>query len=167
MNTSTKIVSLSEVLALSEAWKRKGERIIFTNGCFDVLHVGHIALLEAARRAGDRLIVGLNSNFSISLLKGPHRPIHPFKDRSRLLAALESVDAIVGFEEETPQRLISQLLPHILVKGGDYKVEEVAGSEIVQKNGGTVLIIPLLFGYSSSGSIEKIQKKRHRLRKET
>lgn len=158
MNTSHKICSLSTCAYMCKSWQQKGETIAFTNGCFDVLHAGHITLLEAARATGQHLIVGLNSDASVARLKGADRPIHSFMARARVLAALSAVDIVVGFEEDTPASLIQRLLPNILIKGGDYRAEEVVGAEILKKYGGKVLIVPLLPKYSSSACIEKIRK---------
>ena len=159
MKTSVKVGSLGVVLERVAQWRQAGEEVVFTNGCFDLLHLGHVTLLETARSYGDRLIVGLNSDASVRRLKGSDRPLNSFEDRAYLLAALQVVDAVVGFEEDTPEALISELRPQILVKGGDYAIEAIVGSEIVQKIGGKVHIVPFVSGYSSTQIIEKVQKK--------
>ncbi len=138
-------------------WKREGHRIVFTNGCFDILHPGHIDLLSKAADQGDRLIVGLNSDLSVKRLeKGPERPLVDERSRALVLTSLEMVDGVVIFEEDTPFELIQLLRPDVLVKGGDYEKEEVVGREIVERNGGQVVLIPLLEGYSTSSIVERI-----------
>ena len=132
-----------------------GERIVFTNGCFDILHIGHIRLLEQARRKGDRLIVGLNSDDSVRRLKGPLRPIVAEQERARVLAALSSVDAVVVFDEDTPLRLIEAIRPDVLVKGGDYTEDTVVGAREVRAWGGRVELIPLVGNVSTSRLIAK------------
>ena len=156
MDTAHKVLSKAACLRHCRQWQASGKQVVFTNGCFDLLHVGHVCLLERARAAGKCLIVGLNSDASVVRLKGPTRPINTFHARARLLAALSAVDVVVGFEEDTPASLIAQLLPNVLVKGGDYKEAEVVGASIVKKNGGKVLIMPLICGYSSSLCLEKV-----------
>ena len=132
-----------------------GERVVFTNGCFDLLHIGHITLLEQARRCGDRLIVAINSDASVSCLKGPNRPIVREGDRARVLAALAAVDAVVIFDESTPLELIVAVQPDVLVKGGDYKAETIVGAREIQSWGGEVRIVPLVEGFSTTRLIEK------------
>lgn len=136
-------------------WKANGERVVFTNGCFDLLHIGHITLLEQARRCGDRLIVAINSDASVSRLKGPTRPIVSQNERARVLAALAAVDGVVIFDESTPLDLIVAVQPDVLVKGGDYDLEGVVGAREVQSWGGEVRIVPLVEGYSTTRLIEK------------
>ncbi len=140
-----------------ESWKAAGKTVVLTNGCFDLLHPGHIDYLHKARELGDILIVGLNDDDSISRLKGPERPINPINDRSIMLAALKSVDLVVPFSEDTPLALISTLLPDILVKGGDYKPDEIVGAQQVRDNGGFVTIITFVDGHSTSSLIKRIQ----------
>ena len=144
-----KIISAAELdqfaLAL-KAW-----RSVFTNGCFDVLHPGHVYVLSEARKLGDLLIVGLNSDASIGRMKGPQRPYHRFADRAAVLAALNFVDYVIEFDEDTPARLIEALTPKVLVKGGDYSIETIVGAPHVMKNGGEVKVIPLLEGHSTTG----------------
>ena len=133
------------------------EKIVFTNGCFDILHQGHIEVLAKTADLGNRLIIGLNSDSSVKLLKGKNRPINTERARALLLAAIDFVDAIVLFPEETPKQLIAQIQPNILAKGGDYKITEIVGHHIVTQNGGKVISIPLTEGFSSTLIIEKIQ----------
>lgn len=146
----------SLIIAVSDA-KLHGEKIIMTNGCFDLLHVGHISYLEMAKSLGDRLIVAVNDDASVQHLKGQHRPINTLHDRMKMLAALRMIDWVVPFSEDTPERIISRVLPHILVKGGDYKIDEIAGGKQVMANGGEVKILQFVDGYSSSNLIEKIR----------
>ncbi len=131
-----------------------GEKIVFTNGCFDLLHKGHVLYLEEAKKLGDFLIIGLNSDQSITRLKGPDRPIKKIMDRVFVLAALESVDAVIVFEEDTPLNLVSHLIPDVLVKGGDWKVEDIVGSDIVIANGGLVKSLSYIKSHSTSSIIE-------------
>lgn len=138
-------------------WRDRGEKIVFTNGCFDLLHAGHVTYLETAREQGDRLVLGLNTDRSVRALKGGGRPIIGEFDRARVLAALESIDAVVLFDDDTPERLICRLLPDVLVKGGDYRPEDVAGGECVKAAGGVIQIIEFLQGRSTSKVIEKIK----------
>lgn len=130
--------------------RNESHNVVFTNGCFDVLHRGHVTYLAAARDLGDCLVVGLNSDASVKRLKGENRPINNENDRALVLAALSFIDYIILFEEETPKNLIEQVRPDILVKGGDYKIEDIVGADFVQKNGGKVLTIPFVDGYSST-----------------
>lgn len=142
----------SKIITISK-WKeiRNEEyNVVFTNGCFDVLHRGHITYLAEARDLGDCLVVGLNSDASVKRLKGENRPINNEKDRALLLAALSFVDYIIIFEEDTPKNLIEQVQPDILVKGGDYKIEDIVGADFVQSHGGEVLTIEFVDGYSST-----------------
>ncbi len=147
-----------EELTLRMASARaKGERLVMTNGCFDILHPGHIDYLEKARALGDRLIVAVNDDDSVRRLKGEARPVNPLSSRMRMLAALSCVDWVVPFSEDTPERLICSLLPDILVKGGDYRVDEVAGGDCVRESGGEVRILDFLPGHSTTSLIRKIQ----------
>ncbi|MCX7743270.1 MAG: D-glycero-beta-D-manno-heptose 1-phosphate adenylyltransferase [Flavobacteriales bacterium] len=157
MDTSNKIVSENELMHLLAVWRFKDEVIVFTNGCFDLLHPGHISYLEKARSLGDRLIVGLNSDESVQRLKGAGRPINNQHDRARILAALHCTDAVVLFEEDTPIRLIELVKPNILTKGGDYTIEKVAGADFVKSYGGQVKILPFEPGYSSTGILQKLK----------
>ncbi|MFP5305404.1 MAG: bifunctional D-glycero-beta-D-manno-heptose-7-phosphate kinase/D-glycero-beta-D-manno-heptose 1-phosphate adenylyltransferase HldE [Gammaproteobacteria bacterium] len=140
------------------AARARGETIVMTNGCFDVLHVGHVKYLEAARRLGDVLIVAVNDDDSVRRLKGPTRPLNSCADRMRVLAGLRSVDWVVPFVEDTPARLIGAVLPDVLVKGGDYSPEQIAGHDTVTANGGRVVVLDYHAGYSTTGLIERVQK---------
>jgi D-beta-D-heptose 7-phosphate kinase/D-beta-D-heptose 1-phosphate adenosyltransferase len=135
-------------------------RLVFTNGCFDLLHPGHVTYLTAARRLGDALVVGVNTDASVRRLeKQPGRPIVPEADRALVLAALACVDAVCLFDEDTPQALIADLLPDVLVKGGDYQPSEVAGREAVEAAGGDVIILPFVAGYSTTALLERIRRR--------
>jgi D-beta-D-heptose 7-phosphate kinase/D-beta-D-heptose 1-phosphate adenosyltransferase len=138
-------------------WKAHGLRVGFTNGCFDILHAGHVSLLRAARRRCDRLVVGLNTDASVARLKGPARPVNSLADRAAVISALAAVDAVVGFGEDTPLELIRLLLPDVLVKGADYTVEQVVGAAEVQAAGGEVALIELVPGRSTTGVIAKLR----------
>lgn len=148
------------LLSLVEHARSRGERIVMTNGCFDLLHAGHVRYLAEARALGDRLIVAVNDDDSVRRLKGPDRPVVPLGDRMDVLAALADVDWVVPFSEDTPARLIGAVLPDVLVKGGDYAPDEIAGGEAVRRAGGEVRILPLLDGRSTSSLIERISKTR-------
>jgi len=137
-------------------WKTQGKRVVFTNGCFDVLHPGHIAYLNESKALGDILVVGLNDDGSIQRLKGSSRPINPLADRACMLSALKSVDMVVAFTEDTPLNLIASLLPDVLVKGGDYKADDIVGADAVRTHGGKVVVVPFLDGYSSTRLIKRI-----------
>jgi D-beta-D-heptose 7-phosphate kinase/D-beta-D-heptose 1-phosphate adenosyltransferase len=139
--------------------KKSGKVVVFTNGCFDLIHKGHTTYLKKARMLGDLLIVGLNSDESVSNLKGENRPINSIKKRSANLLKLDYVDVVVIFEENTPRKLINEICPNILVKGGDYTKEEVVGADQVLKNGGEVVIIPLVPGYSTTKMINALKEK--------
>jgi len=152
-----KIISLEALKLRVENWKSSSEKVVFTNGCFDILHRGHIDVLAKTADLGDKLIIGLNSDSSIRKLKEDNRPIVDEKSRALLLAAFSFVDAIVLFSEQTPFNLIADIKPDILAKGGDYKIEEIVGYEVVQQNGGEVITIPLTEGFSSTNIIDKIQ----------
>ena len=154
----SKIFANAQALTpLLEQWKRSGQSVVFTNGCFDLVHRGHIDSLAKAAEMGDRLVVGLNSDRSVKLLKGPNRPLIDQQSRAILLASLLMVDAVVLFEEETPYELIRSLQPHVLVKGSEYRIEEIAGYDIVLAAGGRVERIDLTEGLSTSGLIKKIK----------
>ena len=139
--------------------KAERKKIVFTNGCFDLLHVGHIRYLSHAKKLGDFLIIGLNSDRSVKKLKGKDRPINSFEDRAILLSALNSVDLVIKFEEQTPENLIKDIVPDVLVKGGDYNIEDIVGYQIVIKNGGQVKTLSFYDGYSSTYYINKINKR--------
>jgi rfaE bifunctional protein nucleotidyltransferase chain/domain len=151
-----KIVSLEELLEIRAAYRHLGRQVVFTNGCFDILHRGHVTYLEAARRLGDCLVVGLNADASVQRLKGPARPMNDEDSRARVLAALGCVDFVVLFEEDTPQELITALLPEVLAKGGDWPVAKIVGAPEVLAAGGRVFSIPLVADFSTTGLIEKI-----------
>ena len=150
-----KTITLEEAGRLLTPRFRKNKRMVFTNGCFDLLHRGHIYYLSRARELGDMLVVGLNSDASVTLLKGSGRPVNMVEARAEVLGALAFVDYIIVFEEETPLNLITRLEPDILVKGGDYKVEDIVGFRELSSWGGRVQTIPLLEGYSSSSIIDR------------
>ena len=139
-------------------WKEAGCTIVFTNGCFDIIHRGHIELLSAAKKKGDRLIVGLNGDQSVKRLKGNDRPLQPVEDRAMILDAIESVDMVVGFEEDTPAEIILDFLPDVLVKGGDYTTDTIVGADTVIANGGTVETIPLILEKSTTALLDRIIK---------
>ena len=151
------ILSLHEAILQFGPGKRNGRRVVFTNGCFDLLHPGHIATLEKARNLGDALVVGVNSDRSVRESKGAGRPILPERERAEILAALESVDGVVIFDEPTPQEIITALLPDVLVKGGDWASDQIVGREDVEAAGGKVVSIPVLAGYSTTAILEKIR----------
>ena len=155
--TSNKIMNLTEAKNAVKAWKNKRQCVVFTNGCFDILHLGHIDYLEKAKLKGDKLIVGLNSDNSVKKLKGNQRPINSVITRSKMLAALEFVDIVIEFDEDTPLILIKSLLPDILVKGGDYTKENIVGADSVLTTGGTVEIIEFTEGYSSTKLIDQLK----------
>ena len=156
-NINSKIYSLDTLTTQVDKWKATGNKVVFTNGCFDIIHRGHIEVLARTANLGEKLIIGLNSDQSIQKLKGEDRPIIDEQSRAILLAALSFVDAIVLFSEDTPLKLISTLLPDVLAKGGDYEIETIVGHEIVQKNGGKVKLVPFLDGFSSTTIIDKIK----------
>jgi rfaE bifunctional protein nucleotidyltransferase chain/domain len=153
-----KIYSLTAIIEKANQWKQAGKKIVFTNGVFDLLHKGHIFSLTQAAKEGDVLVIGLNSDSSVKRLKGDSRPINDQDARALLLAALTMVDAVVIFEEDTPLKLITSILPAVLVKGGDYTVDEIAGAKEVIANHGKVVINPILDGYSTTGIIDAIAK---------
>jgi len=155
MGKNKKIVSQLEIKKISENLKKKGRKIIFTNGCFDIIHIGHIKLIKKASSLGDILIIGLNSDNSVKRLKGKNRPINNFSDRAEVLSAIEGVDYIVGFSEDNPYNLIKKIRPDIIVKGGDYKVNDVIGREFAKK----VYIFPLIKGKSTTKIIKKNKNK--------
>lgn len=138
--------------------KRNGRRVVFTNGCFDLLHPGHIRSFEQARALGDILIVGMNGDASVRELKGPGRPILPEMERAEILAALECVDAVIIFHEPTPKEVIARLLPDVLVKGGDWPADQIIGREEVEAAGGKVVLAPVVPGYSTTSILQKIRK---------
>lgn len=153
-----KIVPLKQLQQIAKGWKLKGECIVFTNGCFDLLHPGHLEILLAAAHLGNRLIVGLNSDASVKKLKGEDRPVFKEQERALLLAAQVFVDIVVIFEEETPLQIIETICPDVLVKGGDYTEDEIVGAGFVKSNKGKVVIIPLLDGFSTTTLIKRLKK---------
>jgi len=152
-----KVVSLEALLSELGRHRAAGRKIVFTNGCFDILHPGHILLLEDARSRGDLLVVGLNTDDSVSRLKGPVRPLNPQEDRALQLAGLASVDYVAFFAEDTPIDLIKAVRPDVLVKGGDWTIENIVGADFVMASGGEVYSLPFRRGYSTTGLIEKIR----------
>ncbi|MCY1421335.1 Bifunctional protein HldE [compost metagenome] len=153
------VLGLEQLLLAIEDARAHGEKIVFTNGCFDILHAGHVAYLEQARQQGDRLIVAVNDDASVTRLKGPGRPINSVDRRMAVLAGLGAVDWVVSFSEDTPERLLRQVLPDVLVKGGDYGVDQVVGAEIVTANGGEVRVLDLVANSSTTMIVEKIRQK--------
>jgi len=153
-----KILPLSELQQVVAAWKNEGQKVVFTNGCFDILHVGHIASLTDAAKEGDKLIVALNTDASVKKLKGESRPVNNEEARAVVMAALTMVDAVVLFGDETPLEVIKTLQPDVLVKGGDYKVEDIAGAKEVIGWGGRVVINPIVEGFSTTSIIQKMKK---------
>ena len=151
-----KVCDLPELMQKVNAWKQQNQKIVFTNGCFDLLHAGHVIYLEAAKKRGDKLILGLNTDRSVSALKGPTRPVVNENDRARVLAALESVDAVILFDEDTPLNLINTIKPNIIAKGSDYTTEQVVGGKEVQSWGGEIALIDLVAGRSTTGIINKL-----------
>lgn len=156
---SSKVKEREELVGVLTRLRSEGKRVVFTNGCFDLLHLGHVTYLEEARRFGDVLVVGVNTDESVRRIKGPGRPVVPLRQRMAVLAALEAVDYVVPFEEDTPYDLIKSLRPHVLVKGGDWRPEEVVGRDLVEE----VRIVPYLEGFSTTGLIEKIREGLSRL----
>ena len=167
MELNQKIVSLEEAILISNEWKKEGLKVVFTNGCFDILHKGHVNYLHQTAQTGDRLILGLNSDGSVKRLgKGEDRPINKEQDRAYVLSGLESISLIVVFNEDTPFELIKNLNPNIITKGGDYSPDVIdkkdkqyiVGSDIVKKNGGKVIAINFVDGYSTTQTINKMKK---------
>lgn len=157
-NLQTKILPLSELQKKANEWRAEGKTIAFTNGCFDILHAGHIASLTEAAQQGDVLVVGLNADSSVKALKGESRPVNSEMARATVMAALQMVDAVTIFSEPTPRELIIAVRPDALVKGGDYKVEDIAGAKEVLAWGGKVVINPIIEGFSTTSIIEKMLK---------
>jgi rfaE bifunctional protein nucleotidyltransferase chain/domain len=153
----SKIFQIDQLAEVCRVWKKQNKKIVFTNGCFDILHEGHVRYLWEAKSLGDKLIIGLNSDYSVNKLKGPKRPINPEESRAIVLAGLNSVDAICVFTEATPLLMISRLIPDILVKGGDWKIDEIVGSDVVIEHGGKVFSLSFHKGYSTTLIEEKIK----------
>lgn len=151
------ILSRENISKIATELKKQGKTIVFTNGCFDIIHLGHIYYLSEAKKLGDYLIIGLNTDSSVKKLKGPERPINSEQDRAMVLDALKSVDFVVLFDEDTPLELIREISPNILVKGGDYKADEIVGADFMKQHNGKVMIIPYLQGKSTTKIIEKIK----------
>jgi rfaE bifunctional protein nucleotidyltransferase chain/domain len=151
------VLTLDELILHFGREKRNGKRVVFTNGCFDVLHPGHVRSLEAARGLGDCLIVGLNGDESVRALKGPGRPVIPASERAEILASLECVDAVVVFEDLTPQKVIASLLPDVLVKGADWPGNQIVGREEVEGAGGKVVLVEVFQGYSTTEILKRIR----------
>jgi len=152
---SKRVLTIEQVVERRKEWREAGETVAFTNGCFDILHVGHLKTLTRAREEGTILVVGLNSDESVKRLKGPTRPVNTQQDRALLLAGLRCVDAVVVFEEDTPVPLLEQLQPDVHVKGGDYRVEDLPEADTILRHGGRIAIIDLVPGRSTTGLIEK------------
>jgi rfaE bifunctional protein nucleotidyltransferase chain/domain len=153
---SSKILSRSVLAAVLADRRHQHEQIVFTNGCFDILHVGHIRYLKEARALGDLLVVGVNSDRSVRTLKGPTRPVVPEDERAELLAALEAVDYVSIFDEERPDALIKVVRPHIHVKGGDYRGDDLPEADVVRRHGGRIVILPLVEGRSTTAIVSRI-----------
>jgi len=156
MSSEKKLLSQKAATDILKGWKRQGKKTVFTNGCFDILHAGHVRYLEKAKAAGDMLIVGVNSDSSVERLKGKKRPVVTVAERCAVLSGLEAVDAVVIFEEDTPEEIIEKLLPDILVKGADWPLEKIVGAKTVLDHGGEVKTIEFLEGLSTSSIIERI-----------
>jgi D-beta-D-heptose 7-phosphate kinase/D-beta-D-heptose 1-phosphate adenosyltransferase len=158
MASPDRLPSLADLTREVAEWRSEGQRVVFTNGCFDLLHPGHVALLEAARAEGDRLVVGINSDRSVRGLKGPSRPLTPQAERAEALLALESVDRVVVYDDPSPSAVIDALLPDVLVKGADWAADEIVGRETVLARGGRVVRVPLLEGRSTTAVVDRIRK---------
>ena len=154
-----KLISIEQLDVLISNWKRNGERIVFTNGCFDIIHQGHVDYLSKAADKGSKLIIGVNTDSSVSRIKGPSRPIQDEYSRMMILAAMEFIDAVILFDDETPINLINQVIPNVLVKGSDYKAEDIVGYDTVINNGGSVETLDFLPGFSTSAIEKKIQER--------
>lgn len=157
MCVSGKLKSLEEIRAIAVSARTNGKKVAFTNGCFDLLHQGHVHVLRAARACADLLIVGINSDQSVKHIKGPTRPVLPESDRCELLGAMEMVDFVVLFNEPDPHNLISAIRPDVLVKGGDWNTEKIIGADIVEEAGGRVVVVPYIKGFSTTEIIERIK----------
>jgi len=150
------VLSAAAAAGLAHSLRNQRKRVVFTNGCFDLLHPGHLEILEKARMQGDFLFVGVNTDDSVRRLKGSARPVQPLESRVAVLSGLRSVDCVVPFSQDTPQELITEIMPDVLVKGGDYTEEQVVGADVVRENHGDVVIVPLKGGYSTTLVIEKM-----------
>ncbi len=158
MRYRDKVVGTDALRAVTAAARAAGKRVVFTNGCFDVLHVGHARCLAVARDAGDLLVVGVNSDASVRRLKGSDRPLVPEAQRAEILAALAAVDYVTIFDDDTPAKLIADIQPDILVKGGDWTPDHVVGRETVEARGGRVLIVPVVAGFSTTAFVERVRR---------
>lgn len=158
MSSTDKIFSLPQLQEQVQQWRIQGRKIVFTNGCFDLLHLGHVDYLEKAKQLGDKLVLGLNTDASISRIKGPSRPLQDEMSRARIMASLLFIDAVVLFDDDTPLELIKAVQPDILVKGDDYAVEQIVGHEVVTARGGEVKTVPLVKGYSTTNIVNKIKE---------
>jgi D-beta-D-heptose 7-phosphate kinase/D-beta-D-heptose 1-phosphate adenosyltransferase len=152
-----KILNIKDLAKIINEWRLNGDKIVFTNGCFDLIHLGHLEILARSADLGDKLIVGINSDMSIKKIKGSSRPIIEEDSRAKQLAAIEFIDAVILFNEDTPYDLINILKPDILTKGGDYKKNDIVGNQLINKEQGEVVIIPLTQGYSTTSILEKIK----------
>ena len=153
-----KIINTDSLVLKVSQWKKNKMKVAFTNGCFDILHLGHLEILTKSKEFGDRLIVAVNSDESVRKLKGKERPINDFQTRSNMLASFSFVDYVVEFSDDTPKKLIQIIKPDFLIKGGDYKKKDIVGNDIVSSYGGETIIIPLIDGLSSTNTINKINK---------
>lgn len=153
---NNKIFSIDRLIKIISSLKKRKKRIVFTNGCFDILHVGHTAYLNKTKSLGDFLVVGVNSDSSVKSIKGKKRPLNPLKERMEILASLECVDYICAFSDKTPLNLIKKIRPDVLVKGGDWQNKEIVGADFVKGYGGKIFTIPFRKGHSTSGLIKKI-----------
>jgi D-beta-D-heptose 7-phosphate kinase/D-beta-D-heptose 1-phosphate adenosyltransferase len=153
---SEKIKKLAELKLIVHQLKQQGKTVVFTNGCFDILHVGHVRLFQEAKALGDILIVAVNSDASVKAIKGAGRPFVPAEQRAEVVAALASVDYVIIFDEPDPLRIISEVMPQVLVKGGDWTIETIIGREVVEKAGGTVIALPFIDGISSTSIVQRI-----------
>tara|TARA_B100001175_G_scaffold147587_1_gene125223 strand:+ start:36 stop:530 length:495 start_codon:yes stop_codon:yes gene_type:complete len=152
-----KILNIKDLAKIINEWRLNGDKIVFTNGCFDLIHLGHLEILARSADLGDKLIVGINSDESIKKIKGNSRPIIEEDSRAKQLAAIEFIDAVILFNEDTPYNLINILKPDVLTKGGDYKKNDIVGNQLINKEKGEVVIIPLTQGYSTTSILEKIK----------
>ena len=152
-----KIFNIKDLSEIINEWRLNGDKIVFTNGCFDLIHLGHLEILARSADLGDKLIVGINSDMSIKKIKGNSRPIIEEDSRAKQLAAIEFIDAVILFNEDTPYNLINILKPDVLTKGGDYKKNDIVGNQLINKEQGEVVIIPLTQGYSTTSILEKIK----------
>ena len=151
------IILLDNLIPIVDLLKDRGKKIVFTNGCFDIIHAGHVKMLIEAKRYGDILIIGVNSDDSVKRLKGNERPINSFQERAFILSELKSVDIVTEFEEDTPYNIISKIVPHVLIKGEDYKNKIVVGRSVVENNGGKIVLLPMFYNLSTSKIVEKVK----------